>query len=135
MGGVSTGERPTFIQSFSRSQVASAVATAADFGLLFSLTEFLHVWYVPATALGALAGAATNFLMNRHWSFSATHDVWHRQAVRYAIVSGGSLLLNTFGVWGVTEFFHIHYSISVIAVSLLVGFAYNYPLQRGWVFR
>jgi putative flippase GtrA len=106
-----------------------------DFGLLFSLTEILHVWYVVSTASGALAGAITNFLLNRNWSFEAKHDAAHHQAKRYALVSGGSLILNTAGVWAVTEYFHVHYGISVVVVSLLVGFFFNFPLQRGYVFR
>lgn len=115
--------------------MGSAAATIADFGLLFLMTEAFHVWYVIAVASGALLGAVTNFLVNRHWSFGATHDRWHRQAVRYSVVSAASLLLNTGGVWLVTEYAHIHYSISVLIVSLLVGFLFNFPLQRHYVFK
>jgi len=106
-----------------------------DFGLLFSLTEVAHVWYVASTACGALAGAIANFLLNRHWSFEANEGAVNQQARRYALVSAGSLILNTFGVWGVTVLFKIHYAISVVAVALLVGFFFNFPLQRGYVFR
>jgi putative flippase GtrA len=127
--------RPTFAQSFSRSQITSAVATAADFGLLFSLTEIFHVWYVPAVALGALVGAVTNFFLNRHWSFAASQEVWQGQALRYSLVSAGSLLLNTAGTWFVTEYVHVHYSLSVITVSIAVGFFFNYPMQRHFVFK
>jgi putative flippase GtrA len=99
------------------------------------MTEILHVWYVFSVAAGAFAGAAANFFLNRHWSFEATHDHAHHQAFRYTVVSAGSLLLNTFGVWGMTELFKIHYSISVVTVSLLVGLFFNFPLHRGYVFR
>jgi putative flippase GtrA len=125
----------SFLASFSRSQITSAFATAVDFGLLFSLVEVGHVWYVLATALGALAGAITNFLLNRHWSFDATHGKWEHQAVRYSLVSGGSLLLNSGGVWVVTAGLGIHYAVSVVVVSMLVGVAFNYPLQRYFVFK
>lgn len=127
--------RPTAFQSFGRSQVASATSTAADFGLLFLLTEVFDVWYVVATALGAFLGAVVNFLMNRHWSFSASDGHWHRQAARYTLASAGSLLLNTAGTFAVTEYLGVHYSLSVILVSLVVGFAFNYPAHRYWVFR
>ncbi|MGK5084375.1 GtrA family protein [Bdellovibrionota bacterium FG-1] len=127
--------RPSLFASFSRSQLSSFAATAADFGLLFTLTEVFHVWYVIATAAGALAGAASNFFMNRYWSFSATHDVWHRQARRYSIVSGMSMLLNTGGAYAFTEWGHLHYSISVISTSILVGVLFNFPMQRQYVFR
>jgi putative flippase GtrA len=90
---------------------------------------------VIAVACGAVAGAVSNFYLNRHWSFKATHVDAHQQALKYALVSTGSLCLNTGGVYMVTEHLHVHYAISVVIVSLLVGFLFNFPLQRGFVFR
>jgi putative flippase GtrA len=127
--------RRSLMGSFSRSQIASATATLVDFTLLFFLAEVCHVWYVAATALGALAGAVTNFIMNRHWSFLATHHHWSNQAMRYAWVSGGSLILNSLGVYLMTESLHVHYSVSVVVISFLVGWAFNFPLHRHYVFR
>ncbi len=128
-------QRPSFVKSFGRSQVSGAVATAVDYGLLFGTVEFFHLWYVTATALGAAAGAITNFLINRYWSFEASHAPWHGQALRYTLVSAGSLLLNTGGVWLVTEKLHLHYAISVGVVSFIVALAFNYPLHRHYVFK
>jgi putative flippase GtrA len=125
---------PSFLHSFSYSQLASFVASGVDFGLLFLLVEAFGVWYVVAVAVGALAGAITNFVMNRHLSFKAAGAGWHGQAFRYAVTSGASLLLNTGGTWLVTERAGIHYGVSAIAVSLLVGWLFNYPMQRYWVF-
>ena len=135
-GGLNPAESaPSFVRSFTRAQVASATATGVDFGLLFSMTEMLHVWYVISVATGAAAGAITNFLINRHWSFEATHGPWHSQALRYTLVSLGSLLLNTGGTWAVTELARVPYGFSVVAVSVVVGFVYNYPAQRHFVFK
>jgi putative flippase GtrA len=128
-------KKPSFLQQFSRSQVTSFIATIFDYGVLFGLTELAHVYYVIAVACGALSGAISNFFLNRHWSFQATHADVHRQGMKYALVSAGSLCLNTGGVYLVTEHLHVHYAISVIIVSLLVGFLFNFPLQRGFVFR
>lgn len=128
-------KRRSFLASFSRSQLSAATATGADFALIFVLVEFFHVWYVLATALGALVGAITNFTMNRHWSFAATHDAWHSQAARYAAVSGGSMVLNSGFVWIFTDVFGFHYAISVVMVSGLVGILFNFPLHRYYVFR
>lgn len=130
-----TPQKVSFARSFGRSQITSFTATLVDFGLLFSLVELLHVWYVAAVAVGALAGAITNFLLNRRWTFEATHDRAHQQVLRYAIVSGGSLVLNTAGTYFMTDYGNIPYGFSVAAVSLAVGFFFNFPLQRHFVFR
>jgi putative flippase GtrA len=130
-----TAYRPSFVTSFSRAQASSLASTLMDYGVLFLFTEVFHFWYVFSTASGALVGAITNFLINRHWTFQASGGHFSRQAKRYLIVSGGSLLLNTLGVYGMTETFKIHYAISVVLVSILVGFLFNYPLHRHYVYR
>ncbi len=123
-----------FQSSFSRSQISSIFSTGIDYAIVLLFVEVFQSWYVLATALGALAGAISNFFLNRHWSFQASHGQLKRQARRYGIVSGGSLLLNSFGVFLVTEHLQIHYILSVIFVSLFVGILFNYPLQRNYVY-
>lgn len=125
----------SLLGSFSRSQVSAGLGTAADYIVLFGLTEIFHVWYVASVAIGAFIGAVSNFLINRHWSFKAGERGWHGQAMRYTLVSGISLILNTYGVFWVTEFLGIHYALSVLGVGLAVGIFYNYPLHRFFVFR
>lgn len=107
----------------------------ADYSVLFTLTEIFHVWYVISTACGALSGAITNFILNRHWTFHATDGNLSGQAIRYTLVATGSLLLNTSGVYLLTEGTRIHYAFSVIFVGLTVATVYNYPLQRFFVYR
>ena len=126
--------RPSLIVSFLRSHVSSAVATAADFALLFGLVELLGVWYVTATAAGAGLGAVVNFVMNRQWSFEATDGAWQGQALRYGLVSSASLLLNALGAWVFTEKFGFPYGASVAIAAFLVGTFFNYPLHRSFVY-
>lgn len=121
--------------SFSKSQVAAFTATAVDFLCLVVLVEFFSVWYATATAIGAFIGAITNFLLGRHWSFSATEDLWHSQALRYGIVAIGSLVLNTLSVYALTEMLELQYLISKIIAALIIGVAFNYPLHRYYVFK
>ena len=128
--------KPSWISSsFSKAQVSSLAATALDYGVLFLFAAVFHFWYVLATALGAFAGAVANFLINRHWSFQAAHGHIGHQARRYISVSAGSLILNTLGVFLVTEYLHVHYAFSVFLVSIAVGVFFNYPLHRYYVYR
>lgn len=127
--------RTSFLISFTRSQIAAIICTVFDWGVLFGLVEVFHVWYVVAVTVGAIVGAITNFLMNRYWSFRAVHRHWHGQALRYSLASGLGILLNAGGVYIFTEWLKIHYSISVVLVSVLVGVLVNYPLHRFFVFK
>lgn len=129
----------TLFKSFHRSQVAALAATIADFGSLVLLVEFAHVWYVAATAMGALFGAVTNFLLGRHWAFhpgdpERLGDV-RAQARRYALVSAGSLVLNTLGVYLFTDIGGLRYIASKATVAILISVFFNFPLHRAFVFR
>jgi putative flippase GtrA len=120
--------------SLGRSQIASLIATAVDFGTLIFLVEIGRVWYVAATATGAFLGAVVNFIFGRHWSFTAKHQTIRGQVIRYAIVSGISLVLNSLGVYLLTDYLKIHYAISRAASAVFVGILFNFPLHRHFVF-
>lgn len=115
-------------------QVSSLVATAIDFGTMTALVELHLTTPVAATILGASLGAVTNFTLGRRWTFGATHEHPASQAVRYAVVSGGSALLNALGEYFVHDRLGGQYLVARAVVSLFVSLAWNYPLQRRFVF-
>lgn len=127
--------RPPLMVSLRRSQIASLMATLVDFGSLIFFVEIGHVWYVAATATGAFLGALINFILGRHWSFAANDEAVRGQAIRYAAVSAVSLLLNSLGVYLLTDYLEIHYAISRAIIAFLVGILFNFPLHRSFVFR
>ncbi|HEX7229007.1 MAG TPA: GtrA family protein [Candidatus Binatia bacterium] len=118
-----------------RSQIAAISATIVDFSSLIFLVEIGHVWYVAATATGAFLGALVNFLLGRHWSFAVKDGAIHGQVLRYTAVSIGSLVLNSVGVYLLTEDFGIYYALSKLITAILVGLLFNFPLHRRFVFR
>ena len=123
------------MKQFSKAGVSALAATLMDFGTLIGMVEFLRVPYPGGVALGALAGACTNFFLNRHWAFQAGGLPLPGQAFRYALVSGGSLGLNVLGVMLATEGARIPYLASKVLTAVLIGIFYNYPLHRDFVYR
>jgi putative flippase GtrA len=118
----------------SRSAVSAAVATVADFAFVVLLVSALGVRAGVATALGCLLGACVNFTMNRAWTFESDGPL-PGQAVRYALVSGASLILNAVGVDLLVHTGLLDYRLVWWLVRGLVWLGWNYPLHRFWVFR
>ncbi len=123
------------IGSFFRSQAASFVATATDYFVLIFVTEVLGVWYVASAALGAFCGAIVSFFLGRNWAFKRTQEGIGGQLLRYILTSCSSLILNTLGVYLLTEYFATHYILSKTIVSFLVGVGFNFVMYRYFVFK
>ncbi|HEX7671894.1 MAG TPA: GtrA family protein [Polyangiaceae bacterium] len=124
-----------FSSTLLRHQVASLVATSVDFSLMILLVEVAKVAPSTAALAGAGTGAIVNFAYNRRHTFPrAREGTQVRQAVRYAVVSAASAALNAAGEHVGTRLLGLPYVLTRMAVSLIVGLCWNYPLHRGFVF-
>ena len=97
----------------------------------------VHIGLTPVggTAIGASVGAVVNFTLARRWIFPArSHARIDAQAVRYAVVSLGSLALNTLGEHLAHDRGHMQYVLARGLVAGAVGLGWNFPLHRSWVF-
>lgn len=128
----------TFLKRFTflKAQASSLTASAVDFGTTVIFKEVFKKWYLLASIIGTTAGGITNFTLGRHWVFNAAEKKnKYYQMAKYILVWFGNLLLNTGGVFLVTHYGGVNYIISKIFISLLVGFTYNYILQKKFVFK
>jgi len=116
-------------------QAAAFVATSVDFFVMIGLVEIGGISPVVATAIGAACGAVTNFALGRTAVFVATAGSIPGQAVRYALVSATSLGLNALGVHLLAVLGSVHYVVARVLTSVFVSVAWNFPLQRQFVFR
>jgi len=106
-----------------------------DYIAFIGLTQFLGVWYVYANIAGATFGAITNFLLGRYWAFESREDKIAHQAFRYALVSTGSLILNTTGLYLLTELTPLNPIPAKVLIGIIVAVTYNYLMQKYFVFR
>lgn len=127
--------KKSLIISFLRYQVAAIIATMVDFLVLIFLTEIIAVWYVESTAIGALCGAITNFIICRYWAFANSSNHLTNQIVKYLLVSAGSLILNTLFVYLLTDYAGYNYTVSKIITAIVVAIFYNFTLQKYVVFK
>ncbi|MCC6723066.1 MAG: GtrA family protein [Saprospiraceae bacterium] len=128
-------EKTAAKSSLLRSQAVAITATTTDFLVTIGLKELAKLWYVYSNATGALCGATVSFLLLRNWAFQRNTTKWHGQALRYVIASGLSLLLNTGGVWLLTELLDIQYIVSKTLVAVLMGLTVNYWMFKHFVFK
>lgn len=121
--------------TFLKAQVASLTGSLVDFLSTMIAVEVFGVHYVRASICGNILGGITNFCMGRNWVFEAREKRAPLQMIKYLLVWFGNLGLNTWGLYLVTHYVGLSYLISKVAVSLIVGFSYNYLLQKKFVFK
>ena len=127
--------RAGLLKLLGRHQLASVFSTLVDFGTMILVVEVLGRSAVVGTLAGALCGAVTNFQLGRRWIFDARHENPGPQALRYALVSAGSAGLNALGEYAAHDRLHIYYLAARALVAVTVSFAWNFPMQRHFVFR
>ena len=134
----------TFLRSIASSQAASWV----DLSMSFFFFAVCHLQPFLATAIGAISGGVVNCIINYKFTFHAQHCSWHAVIVKYVMVWIGSVLLNSYGTqalyWLLSSWTWLesigfrpdgYFAAARLITSLLVSWAWNFVLQRYFVYR
>ncbi|MBN1448564.1 MAG: GtrA family protein [Bacteroidetes bacterium] len=114
---------------------SSVISTALDYGITIVLTEVMAVMYVLSSAIGLISGGTANYLINKNWVFGRRGGRDKRAALLYVLVWILNLVMNTLGLYVLTDRVQIDYRISKILTSVVVGALLSYFAQKNVVFR
>lgn len=138
-----------FVYTLLRSGASAQICGWIDMLVSFVSFAFLDMTPWLSTATGALIGGICNCIINYKFTFHAQGVGWRAVTVKFILVWIGSLLLNSFGTqiiyylvrdwqWlrATTGLGHDAIFLgSRLFVSLVVSLAWNFLLQRNFVFR
>jgi hypothetical protein len=120
---------------FFKANVASIAATFCDYLLTIILKEFVGVYAVAASICGTAFGGLVNFFICRHFVFKSVNSGIFFQSKKYVITWIGNLILNAALLYLLIQFAGFDYKIAKVISSVIVAIAYNYPLQKKYVFK
>ena len=102
-------------------------------------TEIFHIHYTLSIAMGGVIGAIINFSLNKTWTFHTKdipyEDSYAKQLMKFVLVVANSVFLKSTGTYLITTYLCVDYKISRLFTDLFVSIAFNYTLQRFWVFK
>ena len=120
---------------FWKVNIAAILASLADFLFTFLLKYIGHIDAVLASILGTIFGGVINFLIGRVWVFKTSQTNFSEQGKKYFLIWLGNLLLNASGVYLLIKIMGVQYLIAKMITAITVAIGYNYPLQKGYVFK
>ncbi len=98
------------------------IAALVDLGLLFSLTEFLGIWYLFSAGLSYIAGMATDYSLNKYLNFKNKSKKIAKQFGLFVAVAMVGLALNQMFLFVFVEFFGLWYMLAKMLSILIVVF-------------
>jgi putative flippase GtrA len=113
--------------------IAGIVATGVDIGVLVLLVA-RHVPTPLATFIAALAGAATNFTLNKYVAFRDRSPISLGQIVRFDVVAVVAALLMAAAMKVATANLGVPVVAAKLACAAIVFAIWTYPAQRRLVF-
>ena len=142
------------IFTFLRSSVSSQIASWTDMGVcfIFFAWVFRSLGADPmrsflATAIGLIVGGIVNCCINYKFTFRAAGCSIKAVAVKYLLIWGGSFILNLAGTTLLTHALQPIpwladigvrpdgiYAASRLTVSLIVSLAWNFLMQKNFVY-
>jgi putative flippase GtrA len=106
--------------------------------ILLGMLKMLGWATILANIVSYSVGIINNFWWNRHWTFASNNPDWLPQFLRFGAISLSALVINTLIV-AVTEaplndLWQSHGYVLAKGVATMVGFAWNFSLNRIWTF-
>ena len=111
--------------------VSGGMGFAVQVGLLYFLTENLHLWYLLSGTLAFIFSQTTSFVLQKLWTFEDFQkDTVHYQAWLFLLtgilgVGGNALIL-----YVCTSILGFHYIVSQVIASGLLAFLTFYIYSR-----
>jgi putative flippase GtrA len=107
---------------------------AINIALYALLVHPLAVPYVLAAVVSNAVALASNFVLNRQWTFEATHGRRRLQAPRFAVVSAGGFAVNLLILQLCVEAVGLP-KLPAEVVASAVAAPVNFLGSRQWAFR
>lgn len=120
--------------TFFKANISSLIASVSDYLITITSVQIFSTNPVIGGIIGTTCGGLINFLIGRHWVFVSRSANGYMQGLKYLLVWCGNLVLNATGMYLFTKL-GLNYIITKVVTSVMVALAYNYPLQKHYVFK
>ena len=124
-----------FLQ-FLRYLFVGGIATVVDWGVLFLLTDFVHIYHMVSAIIAFIAGLITNFFLSKLLVFKANEARVNpvMEFISYAVIGVIGLGITELIMFLFTNCWNIHYMVSKVIATVIV-LAWNYIARKLVVYK
>ena len=124
----------TIIQLF-RYTIVGGFAFVVDFGSLFVLTEYCHIYYLVSAAIAFVLGLTINYTLSVKWIFiNRSLKSKSLEFIIFALIGLFGLAINEVIIWFFKEIVQIHYLYSKL-ISTAIVYLFNFFSRKMTLFR
>jgi len=106
-----------------------------NLGILYTLTDFMGLWYIASQVIAISLSISSNFLFNRFWTFSGSIQDQRNSVmyVKFIIVSLIGMFIQLGITFTLVENIALYY-MHAAGIGIVVAGAINYVVNRRWTF-
>lgn len=103
--------------------VSGGIGIIFGFVTLYSLTEYLGLWYILSTVITFILTDILGFVIKKIWVFEDKNiKAVKKQIFLYLLLSITYLMTNTGSLYIMVEYLHIQYIVSQIILTSILSF-------------
>ena len=112
-----------------------ASGVLVNLGLLYSLTEYVGLWYILSYFVAISVSITSNFILNKFWTF---RDISNSQRtmvmyIKFVIVSLMGMGIQLASTYLFVESLAIYYMLAAL-ISIGIAGGINFIINRRWTF-
>ncbi len=112
----------TKLWQITRFLIGGSITVLVYYGVLYSLTEFLHVWYLLSSVLAFVVYVGMNFLIQKYWTFKNNDRIGVQlQLQNYVLMMISLFIINTGALYSLVEYLHLNYLLAQLLLTVTLS--------------
>ena len=105
-----------------RFSIVGGIGVSAGYVVLYSLTEFAHIWYILSSIFASILNCWIDFILQKYWAFHNPDKKHLRQQLKaYVFIYFLLFIINTIFLYILVEHIHIYYIIAQIFLTFILS--------------
>ena len=111
--------------------LVGVVSVSLYYGILYGLTEFLHIWYLLSAIIGYVVTNTSNFILHKFWTFkNKDKQKIKKQMFQYLILCIVFFVANTVCLYVLVDVIHIYYLYAQIGLTIVLSICSYFLTKR-----